>query len=447
VSFSNLSKILIIPVEAQSLQQSFTDALGGARFAEASLFASGIVVSFFHLFLRTNANRLVLRPINEMKASSNEQRPKIRFFGPSDLEMNISGPLSLEGGRRPDSRHGLINVGPEKNRYDFDAQYFERPQRALTPASAKPGSPIDLTKWPLPPDVEDSGEDAGRRGRKASYSIFPTRAEDVPRLPATVYNPSKVYKSESRISKLAMRRFNRRSSVTDVSREFEALDKPNPFFSMGRSRHASTDSSATVQIGLRFSLAPAALVTSRAISPTAPDVPLLQRNASDSSGESLALPVQVPSPREELLQPKTFSPFSQKALTPTKSSPARVPAFPLTPSLNSSAYLQAQREKVLSSSPAIPVPAAIPAATPAATTPAASPQPVLLQPSVFSGLHMNPVSPIASSRPVSPAPPTPVQLTVVRSNSGRSAASPSPTARIPLGAGTISRTPPPQGWL
>ena len=437
-----MSQTLVIPVEAQSLQKSFTDALGGARFAEASLFSSGIIISFFHLFLRTNANRLVLRPINEMKAQANEQRPKLRFFGPSDLEMNISGPLALQGGRRPDSRHGLINVGPEKNRYDFDAQYFERPQRALTPASAKPGSPIDLTKWPLPPDVEDSGEDLGRRGRKASYSIFPTRAEDVPRLPATVYNPSKVYKSESRISKLAMRRFNRRSSVTDVSQEFEALDKPNPFFSLGRSRHASTDSSATVQIGLRFSLAPAALLTSRAISPTAPSVPQLQRNASDSSGESLALPVQIPSPKEELLQPTTFSPFSQKAITPTKPSPARTPAFPLTPSLNSSAYLQAQREKVLPSAPANPAPVAAPVA--AATT---TSQPVFLQPSVFSGLHMNPVSPIVASPPASPAPPTPVQITMVRSNSGRSAASPSPTARIPLGAGTISRTPPPQGWL
>jgi hypothetical protein len=433
MSFSNVSKSLVIPVEAQSLQKSFTDALGGARFAEASLFASGIIISFFHLFLRTNANRLVLRPINEMKSQSQEQRPKLRFFGPSDLEMNISGPLSLEGGRRPDSRHGLIDVGPEKNRYDFDSQYFERPERALTPASAKPGSPIDLTKWPLPPDVEDSAEDAGRRERKASYSIFPTRAEDVPRLPATVYNPSKVYKSESRISKLAMRRFNRRSSVTDVSKEFDSLDKPNPFFSMGRSRHASTDSSATVQIGLRFSLAPATLATPRYsnISPTAPNIPQLQRNESDSSGESLMLPLQAPSPKEEFLQPATFSPFTQRAITPTKPSPARTPAFPLTPSLNSSAYLQAQREKVLPVAPEASAPPALPTAA------------------VLSGLRMNPVSPvpsIASPSPTSPAP-TLAQVAMVRSNSGRSAHSPSPTARIPLGAGTMSRTPPPQGWL
>lgn len=382
-----------------------------------------------------------------MRSQSKQKRPRIRFFGPSDLEMNISGPLALQGGRRPDSRQGLIDVGPEKNRSDFDPEYFERPERAITPGS-KLQSPIDPTKWPLPPDMDEPKEETkGHQRNKASYSIFPTRAEDVPRLPATVYNPSRAAKGESRISKLAMRRFNRRSSVTDVSREFESMDKPNPYFAMDRSRHASTDSSATVQIGLRFSLAPAMLSAARYTSPTAPNMPKLNRSETEASNESLGLPLQAPSPTanadEVLLKPAVFSLPTQRALSPTRPSPARTPAFPLTPSQNSSAYLQAQREKVL---PPAPVPRA------------QSPVPA---PAVLSGLRMNPVTPAASvaatsptttspiSEPTTSAPSTPQPLAValVRSNSGRSAASPSPTARIPLGQGTMSRSPPPKGWL
>ena len=448
-SLADHGKILVIPVEVQSLQENFDAALGGSRFAEASLFSSGMIISFFHLFLRTNANRLVIRPIEEMRSQSKQERPKIRFFGPSDLEMNISGPLALQGGRRPDSRQGLIDVGPEKNRFDFEPEYFERPERVMTPGP-KLQSPIDLTKWPLPPDMDQPQEKStkGHERNKASYSIFPTRAEDVPRLPATVYNPSVTSKSESRISKLAMRRYIRRSSVTDVRQEFESMEKPSPMFAMGRSRHASTDSSATVQIGLRFSLAPAALAAVKYTSPIAPSIPKFNRSETETSGESLELPLQVPSPTadadEVLLKPAVFSPPTQRALSPAKPSPARTPAFPLTPSQNSSAYLQAQREKVLPPAPASQAPSPLPA------------------PAVLSGLRMNPVTPAASvaatsptttartSEPTTSAPATPVQplgVSLVRSNSGRSTASPSPTARIPLGQGTMSRSPPPKGWL
>ncbi|KAJ4341336.1 hypothetical protein N0V95_007247 [Ascochyta clinopodiicola] len=441
--------ILVIPVEVQSLQENFDSALEGSRFAETSLFSSGLIISFFHLLLRTNANRMVIRPIAETRAQPNERRPKLRFFGPSDLEMNISGPLALQGGHRPDSRQGLIDVGPEKNRFDFDPEYFERPERAMTPGS-KLQSPIDLTKWPLPPDMDEPEEETrkGHERNKSSYSVFPTRAEDVPRLPATVYNPSKANKGESRVSKLAMRRFNRRSSVTDVGQAFDSLARPSPFFAMGRSRHASTDSSATVQIGLRFSLAPATLAAVKYTSPTAPNIPRLNRSETETSNESLDLPLQAPSPTsdddEVILKPAVFSPPTQRALSPAKPSPARTPAFPLTPSQNSSAYLQAQREKVLPPAPT------------------SQTQPSLPSPVVLSGLRMNPVTPAASvaatsptttsptSEPTRSTPTTPVgslAATLVRSNSGRSAASPSPTARIPLGQGTMSRSPPPNGWL
>lgn len=420
------------------------NALATARVAEISLFSSGIVITFFHLFLRTNAMRMVIRPIEEIKAPTKQKRPKIRFFGPSDLEMHISGPMALQTSRRPESRQGLIDVGPEKNRFDIHPEYFVRPERALTPASTKPGSPIDPTKWPLPPD--DDEKKIGRSGhqRGKSYSLFPTRAEDVPRLPATVYHPDAA-QDNSRVSKLALRRFTRRSSITNVSEAFDFLTKPKPLFAERHRRDRSNDSSATVQIGLRFSLAPATLAAAKFVQPerdveaSSSRAPPLKRGETDSSGESLGLPIQAPSTAttspDELPSPSAFPkppPRNASPIRPRMPSPARTPAFPLTPAQNSSAYLQAQREKVL---PAPPPQSHVPAPRFAPT------------PSMPSGLRMNPLSanpvtPVASEgSPTASQPGTPASIT----NGTRAA--PSPTARIPLGAGTMSRSPPPNGWI
>jgi hypothetical protein len=421
-----------MPVEIQSLRRDFMNALATARVAEISLFSTGLIVTFFHLFLRTNAMRMVIRPMEEMKAPKKQQRPKIRFFGPSDLEMNISGPLALHGGRRPSSSHGLIDVGPEKNRSDFDSDYFMRPERAITPISLKSQSPIDLTKWPLPPDVGESKATTPSRDRTTrGYSLFPTRADEVPRLPATVYNPN-ASQGESRVSKLALRRFTRRSSVTNVADAFDFLTKPRPLFSEKHRRDRSTDSSATVQIGLRFSVAPATLAAAkctraeRDMDTGEPSMPPLRRNVTESSGESLGLPIQAPSTRdttpEETPSPSQFPSPPARTRMP---SPARAPAFPITPAKNSSAYLQAQREKLL---PAIPPRSSL-------SQPA--------QPTSQSGHRMNPLQ----ANPVTPAGSlaSPITTSAPATPSGRQA--PSPTARIPLGAGTMSRSPPPNGWI
>ncbi|KAL6708327.1 hypothetical protein ACN47E_003251 [Coniothyrium glycines] len=434
---------LVIPVEVQSLRRDFMNALATARIAEISLFSSGMVITFFHLFLRTNATRMVIRPIEEMKGPAKQERPKIRFFGPSDLEMNISGPMGLQTTRRPNSREGLIDVGPEKNRFEFDPEYFERPQRALTPASST-RSPIDLTKWPLPPDVLEKKAATTREERdKKSYSLFPTRAEDVPRLPATVYDPQTTQDNSS-VSKLALRRFTRRSSITNVSEAFDFLTKPKPRFGERHERNRSTDSSATVQIGLRFSVAPATLAAAKYTQPER-NAPPLVRGQTSSSGESFRLPIQAPSTTTTSLEevpapsPSAFPKPPPREASPTRPrvhSPARTPAFPIIPSQNSSAYLQAQREKVLPAPPPRSSPGAARAVTP--SRPAA--------PAVINGLSMNPVTPEGSvASPTASTPGTPASATLARSNSGRAA--PSPTARIPLGAGTMSRSPPPNGWI
>jgi hypothetical protein len=419
----NHCKTLVMPVEIQSLRRDFMDALSTARVAEISLFSTGLVITFFHLFLRTNATRMVIRPIEEMRAPKKQQRPRIRFFGPSDLEMNISGPMALQGGRGTSSSQGLIDVGPEKNHADFDPEYFQRPERVMTPNSGKPQSPIDPTKWPLPPpesaevQITMPIEDRGKRG----YSLFPTRADEVPRLPATVYDPNATT-SESRVSKLAFRRLTRRGSITNVSEAFDFLTKPRPLFSEKHRRDHSTDSSATVQIGLRFSVAPATLAAAkctrvdRNMDHLEHSKPSLKRGETESSGESIGLPIQVPSSGTTPEGAASPSLFPSPPTRVRVASPTRSPAFTMMPSQNSSAYLQAQREKVL---PAIPPRSPV---THPATTAA----------SIMSGLHMNPITPTKSE-----ASPT--------SLNHRQA--PSPTARIPLGAGTMSRSPPQSGWI
>ncbi|CBX96907.1 hypothetical protein LEMA_P100380.1 [Plenodomus lingam JN3] len=442
--------ILVIPVEIQSLRKDFMNALATARVAEISLFSSGMIITFFHLFLRTNAVRMVIRPVEEMKGPEKQKRPKIRFFGPSDLEMNISGPMSLQTTRRPESRQGLIDVGPEKNRFDIDPEYFARPERALSPLSARSGPTIDLTRWPLPPEpLETDNKVSSEERNKKSYSLFPTRAEDVPRLPATVYDPSSPQDNAS-VSKLAMRRFTRRSSVTNVTDAFDFLTKPRPFFGERHTRNPSTDSSATVQIGLRFSVAPATLAAAKTSKPEreadsiTTDAPSLTRKVTDSSDSSLGLPIQLPSttytPEDRTPSPSVFPsppPRDPSPTQPRANSPVRAPTSPLLPALNSGAYLQAQREKVLS----IPQPSPKPAPRIITTTP-----PTISGSSGSSGLQMNPITPVTSASSSTPSSPdTPVSAPTNRLNTDRTA--PSPTARIPLGAGTMSRSPPRNGWI
>ncbi|KAF2878516.1 hypothetical protein BDV95DRAFT_480361 [Massariosphaeria phaeospora] len=419
--------ILVLPVEIQAHRRDFMNTLATSRIAEISLFTSGMVISFFHLFLRVNATRLVIKPIAEMTTSSQQKRPRIRFFGPSDLDMTISGPLALQGGRRPDSRQGLIDVGPEKNRYDFDPEYFAASEKPLSPGSTKSNGPIDPTKWPLPPDPVQTGyvpdikqsATGGHKRNKSNYSLFPTRAEDIPRLPPTVYSPPKPA-DDRKMSKLAMRRQTRQSSlgdaksITDIGEAFSFLTKPPSLFGGRHQRSDSTDSSATVQIGLRFSVAPATLAAAKC---TKVERSPLRRENTESSNTSLGLPIQSPSSpspsssSEYQLKPYRFPSAPRRSVSPTE------PAFVMM-------------DKGLPPTPRTALPGPPP---PASSQPAA---PTALG---ISGLRMNPISPASTSAPDSPSTPGSPPRSV------RSALS--PTARIGLGAGTMARSPPPNGWI
>lgn len=437
-----------MPVAVQAYRRDFMNTLATSRIAEVALFSSGIVFAFVHLFLRANASRMVIKPVGAQMPTK-QKRPRIRFFGPSDLQMTISGPLALA---RPESREELMD---EKRPFELDGSDEKRHYRAELSASQNPLTPdsvasrglVDSSRWPLPPDPEQGQENGSHKRTKSGYSLFPTRAEDVPRLPATVYSPPKSGSKGLSVSSLAARRQSRRSSiadaksvksVTDVNEAYKWLPAPVPLFTGRHGRQESTDSSATVQIGLRFSVAPAAIAAAkctsinRQLSPP-PTMPPLRRDTSDSSGESLGLPIQAPSAHSSASGLGDFSavafpqPPSNTTMSPSKPCPMKTPAFPVITPQNSSSYLQNARDKVLPPTPRSARPNA------GSGPPPSSAAPSLPRSAVLSGLRMNPVSPSGSPRAGSPQ--------------GRSPTTPSPGARIPLGAGTMVRSPPGDGWI
>ncbi|OCK84611.1 hypothetical protein K432DRAFT_288619 [Lepidopterella palustris CBS 459.81] len=408
---------LIIPFEIQAHLHDFDSSVTTTRIAEIPLFSSGVYVSFIHLFLRVNASRMAIKPLGAPWQS----RPRIRFFGPSDLELNISGPLM----NRPDSQDGLV-ARPEKERMAEEGEYYgpEKDNRRPEERAASPGlkTPVDPTKWPLPPNPVQgmfspkSPSTPGHKRTKSTYSLFPTRAEEIPRLPATVYTPPSASASAATPKRTMSSATSKRQTQTSISTDAPSvtdvheasllwLHPPPPLFSSQRHRRdESTESSATVQIGLRFSVAPAAIAAAncsalnRALSPTPATSGSLRRDPSDSSGESIGLPIQVPSSDSSFtdLPLQTGNTPSPPLPPPLAIVSAMRPNLRTKPALvditaqNSGIYLQAARDKVLP------------------PTPRGSAVSRLSQPTALSGLRMNPVSPAKTSpisRPVrSPLP-------------------------------------------
>lgn len=400
---------LVLPFAIQAHRRDFNDSLASTTIAEVPLFSSGIFVAFIHLFLRVNASRMVIKPLGVPW----QKYPRIRFFGPSDLEMNTSGPIF----NRSDSQDGFV-MAPEKERVGESlsrVDYYNRPEKESqdprSPASSLPGS---------------RGPPTHKRA-KSSYSLFPTRAEEIPRLPATIYtlpsasNPTLAQKASSATNRQTRSSVGTNAaSVTDVHEaSLQWLNPPPPPFSIQRHRRDdSADSSATVQIGLRFSVAPAAIAAAnrsalnRALTPPPPPLATLRRDPSDSNRESLGLPIQAPSseissidlPKQTGNTPSPPQAPPSVILSPSKSTSQNEPGFPQLTPQNSGIYLQVVKNKVL---PPTPRDSAV-----------GRPNQLM----AISGLRINPVSPAKKS----------------------------PTSRpgVGLGAGTISRSPPPEGgWI
>ncbi|KAK7730153.1 hypothetical protein SLS57_001814 [Botryosphaeria dothidea] len=334
LTFAIIEHALIIPFFIQAYLGNFDNKFTSSRVAEIVLFSSGIFIAFLHLFLRVNVNRMVIKPVG-VPWKQNKKAVRFRLFGPSDLEMSISGPLGVKD--RAYAMQDYYNNRSEKSglEYAYNPPEITRrpsdPEDTYTPQlptllanrQSRQSNGSKLSSWPLPLEpLKRSGSKHSRKPsgdrRTPTYSLFPNQlpADDVPRLPATVYNPNQ--SANTRESRKPSFDIGRRGtatsfapSVTDVSEAYRGLLPPMPLFAQRQShrRDSSLDSSATVQIGLRLSVAPAAMMAggrntmSRALAPPGP-----MREPTDSSGESLGLPLQAPAP------PPLFStkPFGHK---------------------------------------------------------------------------------------------------------------------------------------
>lgn len=251
-----------------------------SNLGEVTAFGSGILIGFVHMFLRTNSGLLVIKPVETPWQS----RRKVRLFGPSDLPLNISAPLNLI------ENPSLADFIPEKDlQAQFD-QYHNKvgkdteagiysPYYKATIETQQTEWPSPRTpRWPLPAERFSAigsprQPQSGRKPSKTSYSLFPRREGDGPQaaLPASGLGLSTMSPRQG-----ANKTMN---SPQSAGKGLIGLAPPKPAFSRHRSQ-LSTESSATVQIGLRLSMAPAAIgaasnTPSRILSPGAPpDEPL-----------------------------------------------------------------------------------------------------------------------------------------------------------------------------
>jgi hypothetical protein len=227
------------------------------------------------MFLRANAARTAIKP----KTTPWHERRKFRLCGPSDLElMNISAPI-ISSSYRPDEKVADIwarqqaeaeqakmsQINLPRNTYASKSNHAKKTSWPLPEGPLAP--PKDSVRSPVSPQSASLSKPLpGHKRNQQSYSLFPG-FDDI-KLPATVYTPSsQPYSPKPKISTAVASSVSKATptkltspSVTDVSEA--SLHPPgNPWMSRHR-RGSSTDSSATVQIGIRFSAAPAALAAS-----------------------------------------------------------------------------------------------------------------------------------------------------------------------------------------
>lgn len=257
--------IMILPFWIQAMMGTFDRNLSSSRIAEFMLFGWGSVICITHFILRANAARMAIRP----SRTPWMKKRRFRLFGPNDLEIiNISPPIIREAMElEPEDKYRNLRAGERNLVSPTDSS----PDSSVVGSSVvgSPPKPLLRKNWPLlddmerPPTPAKPGVSARRASlpgtrskhkKQPSYSLFP--GEDDLRLPPTVYNPDK----STQVT-------NNSTAVNAPGRAVPNLIPPvQPFASLDGSR----DSTATLQIGMRFSSAPAAAAA--AARPSTPPV-------------------------------------------------------------------------------------------------------------------------------------------------------------------------------
>ncbi|KAL8856768.1 MAG: hypothetical protein Q9178_006605 [Gyalolechia marmorata] len=318
---------LIVPFFAQRTLQK--NALRAAWVAEVSLNLFGLITFILHILLRSNADRMAIQPLE----GTRRVKKRLKFFGPSDLEMTLHTPWP-------------VDLQKEKCQYTDDTSRSMTAPRTDVPLAAseaerEASQNADLMNEIVaeysrpvrsPPPVLLLSHTPGKR---SCYSIFPT------------------FRS-------AMLR-NSTSTTFSQDVDTESLSLPKLLASSNHKREISEQTSATVQIGFRLSslsksqrLTPPSATASSCCLPvrgisgssneSPPIRPLSSRpgNTRTISDDSVNLPLQPHQPvrdvdesRLEFLVPDWNRPRKSSSRTRLKSArPMTMKALPPIPSID-----------------------------------------------------------------------------------------------------------------
>lgn len=191
------------------------------------------------MFLRTNTTTSSFGP--KIGKAWDRQKHEIKIFGPNELafRMHLADPVSgpdgdMDFSSRTSSIRSLLDL--EKSR-PYSLESVRGPAVVLSPTIYNPLKSNAVEMKPVEVQVETTSRSTSRGpGRKQSYSMFPKAQE-----PAS---PGHLMVGHARQQDPV--------SVYDITQ----LQPPASVFGGAHRRNASTASSATVQIGIRFSHAP-----------------------------------------------------------------------------------------------------------------------------------------------------------------------------------------------
>ncbi|KAI9685570.1 MAG: hypothetical protein M1822_004428 [Bathelium mastoideum] len=374
---------MVLPFYAQLSQRLSFNHFTSSMVAGVALTLTGLVNGFLHLVLRANAARMAIKPIQTPWQS----KRSFRLFGPNDLEacLNISSPLGLI-----DPKDSDLEAAYKEKDLDLDYDASPRPelsrldsdelQKALT-EDINNGWPVIRAQQSVPPTPPPKGPAHLRNG---SYSLFPTAASAADGRP--ISTPSEDETPNS-------------------------LLPPRPFFSRRHKRESSAGSSATVQIGLRLSLAPSSAAVPRLqsfaralTSPRSPRSP----HSPKSPGSPRSLTPRSPA------SPGNPSPLSREVSQDSTSTLAPLPSSFFTRPKRTTSLQQPPPHIVTQMKPADPMPAEPTpvlltsrryldnvrssgnAGIASTSTPSIS---EVMQPDAANGLRQNPPTPMSAVRP------------------------------------------------
>ncbi|KAI9709088.1 MAG: hypothetical protein M1820_003534 [Bogoriella megaspora] len=294
-----------VQLDGRIMAGNFTSSM----VAGVVLTLNGMANGFLHLILRGNAARMAIMPIQ----TPWQQKRSFRLFGPNDLDrvLNISSPLNLIDQKQLDIEGAF---------HEKDLDYDASPRPAIERLNSNEldqaiaANNASASTWPLnrgmssvPPTPPPKGFSHKRNESKGNYSLFPTAASE------------------------ALRPISTESEVESKNE----LKPPRPFFGRRHKRDSSAGSSATVQIGLRLSLAPTAAAFPRIHSITQ----ALRSPRSPHSPKSPKSPHSPNSPKSPgaLKSPASPSPLSREVSHDSTSTIAPLPkSFYTRPARSSS---------------------------------------------------------------------------------------------------------------